>query len=45
VKAFEEENGIEIPYIIAPRREGDIAKTTPTLQKRRKSLAGGRSLR
>jgi len=25
VKAFEEANGIRIPYVVAPRREGDIA--------------------
>ena len=26
VKAFEEQNGIEVPYVIAPRRPGDIAE-------------------
>ena len=26
VKAFEKVNGVKIPYVIAPRRDGDIAE-------------------
>ena len=38
VKAFEEANGVKIPYVIAPRRGGDIAASYANVDKAEKEL-------
>lgn len=38
VKAFEEANGVKIPYVIAPRRPGDIAENYANCDKAKREL-------
>ena len=38
VHAFEEANGVKIPYVIAPRRAGDIAECYANCDKAKKEL-------
>ena len=44
VKAFEAANGIKIPYVIKPRRAGDIAICYANWAKQRENLAGKQSM-
>lgn len=38
VKAFEEANGVKIPYVIAPRRPGDVAENYANCDKAKREL-------
>ena len=38
VKAFEEANGVKIPYVIAPRRPGDVAENFANCDKAYREL-------